>query len=434
MPDIDRVPTSASRPEIIGSAGPLPSREIHTLLERLGGGGPGAAGLLWRHLAIEQQVAETPLTAGNAIHLLRDGPAALRAIFAALHAARHRIDLEYFIFEDVESDGEHLGDLLVAKRAAGVAINIIVDSYGTAATPAPFLARLAAAGIAIVSFNPLNPLATGVAYAPNHRDHRKILIADSRVAIIGGVNLSTDYQSNRLDPANAAAPALQWRDTDLRLEGPAVAQVQALFDIHWIAQHGAPLVAVPLSAGAPGREVMRIIGSTPDHAIPRYYVTLLSAIRMAERSISITAAYFVPSHQAREDLAAAARRGVVVRLLLPDASDSPRAIDLAHAAYADLMEAGARIYETRGIVLHAKTVVIDGVWSMIGSSNFDPRSILFNDEVDAVVLGTETAEALGHMFDDDLRTAVAIDPAAWDRRPLGQKLREQLSHAGESLF
>ncbi len=434
-PTMGRTATVA-KPEIIGTAGPLPAAESRALLLRLGGGEPGVGGMLWRHLTIEQAVAETPLIAGNRIQLLRDGPASFQAIFAAIHAARQRIDLEYFIFEDVEFNGEKLGDLLTAKRREGVTVNIIIDSFGTSATPAAFLERLRAAGVTIVAFNPLNPLAAGTNFAPNHRDHRKILLADGRLAIIGGVNLSADYQSHpsRGSSTPPATPKLPWRDTDLRIEGPAVAQVQALFDKHWHDQNGPPLPQAKPPAAEAGHEVMRIIGSTPDHAIPRYYVAMLSAIRMAERSISITAAYFVPTRQAREDLAEAARRGVAVRLLLPDASDSPRAIDVAHSTYAELLDAGVKIHETHGIVLHAKTVVIDGVWSMVGSSNFDQRSVLFNDEVDAVVLGTETAIALERMFDDDLRGAHAINAAEWSRRPLPQKLREQLSRGAESVL
>jgi cardiolipin synthase len=432
-PATERTFAGAGPPEILGARGPLSAAQSKALLDRLGGGKPGDAGVLWRHLAIEQEVAESPLTAGNRTLLLRDGPAAFRAIFAAVTSARLQIDLEYFTLEDVMSDGRTLGDLLVAKRQSGVKVNVIYDSFGTSTTPSAFFDRLRAAGIAVVEFNPLNPLAAGAGFAPDHRDHRKILVVDGTVAIVGGVNLSTDYESSPHGSAPTTGAAT-WRDIDLQIEGPAVAQLQDLFRRHWMEQSG-PALPEPPNAGisaAPGREVVRIIGSTPDHAIPRYYVTLLSAIRNAERSISVTAAYFVPTHQEREDLAAAARRGVAVRLLLPDQSDSARAIDVAHSYYGDLLEAGVRIYETHGVVLHAKTIVVDGVWSIVGSSNFDERSVLLNDEVDAVVLGVATARALEQVFDDEARSAVRIDPAEWARRPAGQKLRELLSRIWQS--
>jgi len=148
----------------------------------------------------------------------------------------------------------------------------------------------------------------------------------------------------------------------------------------------------------------------------------------------LSAAYFVPSHQEKEDLEAAARRGVDVRLLLPDASDSARAIAVAHSHYSDLLEAGVKIYETHNLVLHSKTVVIDGVWSVVGSSNFDQRSVLFNDEVDAVVLGSATAQQLQKLFEDDRKNASQIDLATWTNRPFGQKAEEFFARFWQNLL
>ena len=137
---------------------------------------------------------------------------------------------------------------------------------------------------------------------------------------------------------------------------------------------------------------MRIVGSTPDKEIPRYYVTLLSAIRNAEKNVWLSAAYFVPTDQEEEDLIGAARRGVDVRLLLPSDSDSKMALAIGRSHYGYLLEAGVKIYEIQNEVLHSKTASIDGVWTAVGSSNFDPRSVVFNDEVDALVLGSATAK------------------------------------------
>jgi cardiolipin synthase len=186
--------------------------------------------------------------------------------------------------------------------------------------------------------------------------------------------------------------------------------------------------------GAKGTAVARVLGSTPDKEIPRYYVTLLSAIRNAEKSIRLSAAYFVPTAQEMEDLTAAARRGVDVRLLLPDKSDSPLSIAVAHSHYSDLLRAGVKIYETHKLVLHSKTVVVDGVWSAIGSSNFDHRSVIFNDEVDVVVLGSETANELESQFADDQGRASAIDLTAWENRGLPEKMKEIFSVAWQNLL
>jgi len=166
------------------------------------------------------------------------------------------------------------------------------------------------------------------------------------------------------------------------------------------------------------------VGSSPDKEIPRFYVTLLSAIRNAEKNVWLSAAYFVPTSQEEDDLVAAAKRGIDVRLLLPSDSDSTMALAVGRSHYGSLLEAGVKIYEVQNEVLHSKTASIDGVWTAVGSSNFDPRSVVFNDEVDAVVLGSATADAFEQMFQHDLAQAKQIDLREWRRRPVGQRLLE----------
>jgi cardiolipin synthase len=183
----------------------------------------------------------------------------------------------------------------------------------------------------------------------------------------------------------------------------------------------------PTVAAAPGNQVVGIIGSTPTHTIPIYYMTLLSAIRNAESRVWLTTAYFVPTREERSDMEAAARRGVDVRLMLPRNTDSDVALNIGRAHYAGLLRSGVRIFEIRDVILHSKTAVVDGVWSVVGSSNFDGRSVLFNDEVDAVVLGRETGSQLEVSFEDDIRNADEITRSAWSKRPLKQKLRETYS-------
>jgi cardiolipin synthase len=141
----------------------------------------------------------------------------------------------------------------------------------------------------------------------------------------------------------------------------------------------------------------------------------------------LTASYFIPTEQEMADLTAAARRGVDVRLLVPGVSDVETTVDIARSNYTELLEAGVKIWETQGVILHSKWMVVDGVWSVIGSSNFDHRSVIFNDEVDAVVLGTETGEAFEWMFEEELPNAKAIELEAWRDRPFGQRLKEHLS-------
>ena len=202
--------------------------------------------------------------------------------------------------------------------------------------------------------------------------------------------------------------------------------MQKLFLKHWQEQKGPPLdQALYLPVVRPqGAEVVRIIGSTPDEKTPRFYVTLLSAIRNAEKNVWLTAAYFVPTDQEEEDLISVAKRGVDVRLLLPSDSDSKMALAVGRSHYGYLLEAGVKVFEVQNEVLHSKAASIDGVWTAVGSSNFDPRSVVFNDEVDAVVLGSGTANAFEDMFQKDLSRARAIDRESWRRRPLSQRSLE----------
>jgi cardiolipin synthase len=422
---------SASEIEIMGARGPLSKKQSRAVLSRLAAQAPDA-GALERHLAVEQAVAESPLFAGNQVTVLRDGAQTFPAMFAAIHGAKHYLYLEYYIFEDVSCNGEQLGDLLIAKAQEGVQVRLIYDGIGSITTPADFFTRLQTAGIQVVQFNSPNPLHVGGHFSLNERDHRKMLIADGQVVIVGGVNLSSTYQS----APGSASPQDVWHDTDLEISGPVVIELEKLFQEHWGEQGGAEPGPVDDSSrpGGDGSEVVRIIGSAPRRLKSRYYVTVLSAIRNAEKNIWMTAAYFAPTHREKEDLMHAARRGVDVRLLLPSHSDSSAALHVQHSHYDSLLHSGVKIYERDDGILHSKTMVVDGVWSITGSSNFDYRSILFNDEVDAVVLGKDTGERLSSLFLDDLRNAKPIDLQTWHKRPMLTKLREQFWRLWEKLL
>jgi cardiolipin synthase len=422
VPKVDDTPSPQGPVPIVSARGPLTLQQSRIVLDELAPA-PGDNLLLKHHIAIEQAVAETPLVAGNSTRILVDGEKTFPAMFALIQRARDTINLEYYIFEDVAVNGQYLSDLLLAKRREGVTVNIIYDSYGSAGTPSSFFQRLKEGGINLVDYNPVNPLDP---IDLNKRDHRKILVADGARAIVGGINLSVTYESSGSSSSGGGKQDAHWRDTDLEIDGPAAAQLQALFLAHWAEQHGPPLDRDRYfpALQPQGSEVVRIVGSTPDKAVPRFYVTLLSAIRNAEKNVWLSAAYFVPTDQEEEDLIGAAKRGVDVRLLLPGDSDSKMALAIGRSHYGYLLEAGVKIYETRNVVLHSKTASIDGVWTAIGSSNFDPRSVIFNDEVDAVVLGSATGGDFETLFEADTAKAKAIDQAGWRRRPLGERLLE----------
>lgn len=430
-----------SQIRVFGARGPLSAKQSKAVLGRLAEQAPDA-GALERHLAVEQIVAESPLFTGNHVRILRDGAETFPAMFAAIRQATRYVYLEYYIFEDVTCEGETLSDLLVRRSQAGVHIHVIYDGIGSIGTDSAFFAKLQAAGVQLAEFNPPKPWKYHSAL--NARDHRKLLVADGTVAILGGVNLSSTYQSVPFSGADQKAAATEnraqadiWHDTDIQITGPVVPELEMLFGEHWNEQEG---VALPPAADpeppaqAPGDEVVRILGSSPVRLKRRYYVTAISAIRNAESSIWMTGAYFVPTHQEKEGLLRAARRGVDVRLLLPSRSDSGPALAVQHAHYEELLRAGVKIYERDDGILHSKTMVIDKVWSIVGSSNFDHRSVLFNDEVDAVVLGKETGQRLASDFMADLQHAHAIDPTQWRQRSTLEHLRESFWRLWESLL
>jgi cardiolipin synthase A/B len=341
-------------------------------------------------------------------------------------------------------EGRHLSDLLIAKCQEGVAINVIYDSYGSIDTPSEFFKRLKAAGVKLLEFRPVDPLqAAASGYSPNDRNHRKIMIVDGRIAVIGGVNLATYYQSKVPGSGGSGGDGKSkdkrpetWRDLSIRIEGPAVAQLQGLFLGHWQSQGGPKLDQAGFfpKMAAQGNEVVRIIGSSPQQQISRYYVTLISAIRHAERRVWVATAYFVPTYEEKHELMKAAERGVDVRLILPAVSDAPQAVAVARSHYSDLLEAGVRIFEIDHVMLHSKAATIDGVWSAIGSSNLDHRSVLFNDEVDAVVLGRTVAGSLERSLEADQAKAKEIKLADWRKRPLTDRFADYFQRTLQYLL
>ena len=408
------------------ASGPLSAKRSAAILAELKAKS-GDIDILEKQIALEQSIAGSPLLIGNKVTLLQDGAATYAAMFAAIRAARDHVNLESFIIEDDEV-GREFSTLLLEQQAKGVQINVIYDSIGGISTPKAFFDKLRAGGISVLEFNPLNPVAVMTPWHINNRDHRKILVVDGRMAFIGGINISSVYSSGSVlhSIGKADEPAIAWRDTDLQIEGPAVAEFQKLFMTTWEKQKGKPLAAKDyFPALAPqGKEIVRAIGSTPDDPYSQFYLTLISAIDNAEKELHITQAYFVPGSRLLKSLTDAAARGVDVRLVLPSRTDSESTFHAGRAHYSSLLKAGVKIFERRGALLHSKTAVIDGVWSCVGSSNLDWRSFLDNDEVNAVVLGREFAGQMETMFARDLSYSQAIDPAAWERRSLVLRIKE----------
>jgi cardiolipin synthase len=358
-------------------------------------------------------------------------------MFAAIRNSRDHVNLETYIIEDDEI-GKQFSDLLLEQQARGIQVNVIYDSVGGIGTPQAFFKRLTDGGIQVLEFNPVNPVTVVAPWTFNNRDHRKLLVVDGRTAFIGGINISSVYSSGSAArrSGNAADQNDAWRDTDLQIEGPVVGEFQKLFMATWEKQRGNPLAAREYfpTLQPQGKDIVRAIGSTPDDPYSLMYLTLISAIGNAGKEVYLTNPYFVPDRQLLKALTDAAGRGVDVKLILPSHSDSQQTYHAGRSHYEDLLEHGVKIYERQGEMLHAKTAVIDGVWSTVGSSNLDWRSALDNDEVNAVVLGREFAQQMQAAFASDLAASQAIDRESWERRSPMLRIREFIASMMQRLL
>jgi len=418
--------------EIDSARGPLPPRRVAEVLATLGQRA-GDPDILREHIAVEQAIVGTPLSAGNKVRLIQDGEATYKAMFAAIDAARDHINLESYKIEDDEI-GAKLADLLLRKRARGVQVNLVYDSVGSLGTPKAYFERLAAGGVQVLEFNPVIPATAKKGWLVNNRDHRKLLVVDGRTAFVGGINFSRVHSGGSSARPKAREPDQPaWRDTHLQIAGPVVAEFQKLFLQTWAKQKGAALSGAQFfpAPAVSGGDMVRAVGSTPDDPHSLIYLTLISAIARSQKHVYLTNAYFVPDPQLLDALTGAAGRGVDVKLVLPGKSDSGLAFHAGRSHYAALLRAGVKIYELRGAMLHAKTATIDGVWSCVGSTNLDWRSFLHNDEIDAAILGRDFAAQMQAAFAADLEESEAVDLQRWEARSTVLRLQEWASRLWE---
>ena len=425
---IDATPTVGEPRQIVSSKGLLSPEKSKAIMERLKQS-VNPTDILERYTAVVESVTESPLTKGNKVTLLMDGPATYDAMFEAIRRAKDHINLETFILEDDEV-GKKFTDLLLEKQAEGVQVNIIYDSVGSITTPESFFQRLRDRGIQVVEFNPVSPFKVPGRWFMVGQDHRKILIADGKVAIIGGINISKVYSGKRSSREKVKGEPLPWRDTDIQIEGPAVTEVQKLFLDTWSKQDGPKLSERNYypKIKEDGNALVRIVGSIPGSDNRITFISYVAAITYAEKSIHLTNAYFVPDKQILNAFIDAAQRGVDVKIILPSITDFKMVLNAARHNYSGLLKAGVKIYERRNVVMHAKTAVIDDVWSTVGSTNLDSLSLLSNDEVNAVILSREFALEMERMFAGDLAQSDQIKYDQWEKRPLSQKIKEAAAH------
>ncbi len=427
--------TTQVPPVIVGPRGELHPSKSKELLAKLRQKA-GSTDLIQANISLMESLGGLPLTAGNHVTLLVDGPATFASMSEAISEAKDHVNIETFIFDDDEV-GRQFADLLIRKQKENVQVNLIYDSVGCMKTPSAFFKRLKDAGVNVLEFNPVNPVKAKTEQFITNRDHRKVIVVDGNVAFTGGINLSGVYSRGQSLSGSSEGKAEEgWRDTHVRIAGPAVAQFQTLFIRTWRDQKG-PELAPRNYFPAPkpeGHAYVEVIGSTPGDQNRLTFVMYISAIKHARYFVHLTTPYFVPDRQFMDALSEAAGRGVEVKLILPGASDSKLAFYAGRSHYEDLLEAGVTLYERRARMLHAKTAIIDGVWSTVGSTNLDQLSFQDNNEINAVILDTDFTEQMDSLFNQDIAASDEITRSAWSQRPLWDRVKELFSRLFSGLL
>jgi len=377
-----------------------------------------------RQVRLAAGAAEAPLLAASEIAVLREGPATFGAIGAAIDEARHHIHLEFYIW-DPDPIGSDLRDRLAARARAGVEIRVLIDAVGSSRLKSAFFRPLTDAGGRVAFFNPPR-LRLGRTPLLNFRTHRKIVVVDGRVGFTGGYNVSARHTH----PLRGLPP---WRDTHLRIAGPAVAGLQAVFLENWHFTTGRPPGGAPYFPQLEAREVaswVQVVASGPDRDVHPIHELFVSAISAADERVWIVNPYVVPDEALATALRTAAHRGVDVRLIVPRRGDS-RFVEAAMRSFFDELTAqGIRIYEFLPGMHHGKTLVVDDELAVVGTANLDNRSFRLNFEVVVAMHGADAAALLAADFELDLDDCREVAPGR-DRR-IGWPRR--LAESGARLF
>jgi cardiolipin synthase len=354
------------------------------------------------------------------VQLLWKGRDSFQTIFEAVHSAEKFICLQFYIFKNDET-GIALSGLLKQKSREGVKVYVLYDHFGSFGTPRSFWKDMRLAGIQIRASHPFRWTAP---FYYVHRDHRKLIVIDSRKAFTGGLNIANEYSGFHLRRRSRG-----WRDTGILVEGPIVNELFDTFKKSWttwggdkivfqeaneevrdnITEDGIPALPIFVYSGKGRKRMRNLLGYSIDHA---------------QTSILLTTAYFIPSRGLIERLETAVRCGVKVKLLVPGKSDVPAASYAGRAFFSRLLKAGIEIYTYLGPMLHAKTYLFDRCWSIIGSTNLDYQSLRYNDEGNIGILDVSFTSKMTGIFEEDLKNSVRIDQETWRQRPFLEKIKE----------
>jgi cardiolipin synthase len=356
------------------------------------------------------------IVAGNRVTDLQNGVEIFPAMLAAVRAARSTISFETYIYWSGEI-GQQMAEALAERAGAGVTVSVIIDWAGSVKMDASLLDLMQNAGVRVERYRPLRWYHLG---RLNNRTHRKLLVVDGQIAFTGGVGIADHWQGNGEDPDH-------WRETHFRIEGPVVAQFQAAFNDNWIKTTGevlnGPAQFPPLATA--GSQDAHLFISSPASGSDSMHLMYLMAIAAAERTIDVTASYFVPDALIDQALLAARGRGVRVRILVPGPHIDSDVVRLSsRSRWGPLLQAGVEIYEYQPTMLHSKVFIVDGEMVSVGSTNLDIRSFRLNDEASLNVYDRAFAERMTTVFDADLTKAVRYTYETWQRRPWREKFME----------
>lgn len=343
-----------------------------------------------------------------------------QTLFDAINSAEKLICLQFYIFKN-DDTGIVISELLKKKSREGTKVYILYDHFGSIGTPRSFWRELRLAGIQIRASYPFKWTAP---FTYVHRDHRKLIVIDSKKAFTGGLNIANEYSGFHLRRRSRG-----WRDTGILVEGPIVNELYDTFEKSWTTWGGKKIIIQGTHEEARG--------TIPENSIPALPIFVYSrkgrermrnllrhSIDHAQTSILLTTAYFIPSRKLIEKLEGAVKRGAKVRLLIPGKSDIPAASYAGRSFFTRLLKAGIEIYTYRGDMLHAKTYLFDQCWGIVGSTNLDYQSLVYNDEGNIGIMDVSFGSKLAEIFEEDLKNSVKIDEETWRKRPFLEKIIE----------
>lgn len=366
-------------------------------------------------------LTESNLDHGNRIEVLQNGDGLFPRMLADIGAARESVHVESYIWWEGDIC-KQVAAALAAKAREGVEVRLTLDASGGRKLDDALDKEMRGAGVHVVKFHPLRFTTLG---RMNNRDHRKLAVIDGRTAYVGGWGFAKEWTGHGQDREH-------WRDTALRIEGPVVNRIQGAFCENWIETTGEVLAGEkyfpPLPAVGPS--AAHVAYTSPTGGTSAVQVLYYLAIKAARHEVIIQNPYMLPDDDAIAAMADATKRGVQVKIMVPatTATDSPIVQHASHHLFEAMLKSGAQIWEFKRTLLHQKVIIVDGVWSCVGSTNFDDRSFQRNDEISVGVLDANVAGQLRAAFEDDRRAAQEMKLTQWNRRLFLHKWMDGLAY------